>query len=107
MTVELSHPEGVTPSTRGPVVGGGLGWLPGLTHGGKTSGVIELSEQTVIEQLVARLTNRYPAIAESTVASVVHAMYARFDDRPLRDFVPLFVERSARSELDRLDATAG
>jgi hypothetical protein len=60
--------------------------------------VIELSEQTVIDQLVGRLTSRFPAISQSTVE--------RVDGRPLRDYVPLFVERSARSELDQLHATA-
>jgi hypothetical protein len=70
-------------------------------------GVIELSEQTVIEQLVARLTNRYPTLAESTVATVVRDVHSRFDGRPLRDFVPLLVERNARSELERLGATPG
>jgi hypothetical protein len=75
--------------------------------GSQTSGVIELSEQTVIEQLVARLTSRYPGISQSTVASVVRDVHSRFDGRPLRDYIPLLVERKARSELERLHATAG
>ena len=75
--------------------------------GSQTSGVIELSEQTVIEQLVARLTSRYPGISQSTVASVVRDVHSRFDGRPLRDYIPLLVERNARSELERLHATAG
>jgi hypothetical protein len=66
--------------------------------------VIELSEQTVIDQLVVRLTSRYPTISESTVASVVDDIHARFDGRPLRDFVPLLVERNAKNELERLGA---
>ena len=70
----------------------------------QTLGVIELSEQTVIDQLVVRLTSRYPALSESTVASLVRDVHARFDGRPLRDFVPLLVERNARAELDRLGA---
>jgi hypothetical protein len=69
--------------------------------------VIELSEQTVIEQLVVRLTSRYPTISESTVAGVVRDVHSRFEGRPLRDYVPLLVERSARGELERLHATAG
>jgi hypothetical protein len=69
--------------------------------------VIELSEQTVIEQLVVRLTRRYPTISESIVATVVGDIHSRFDGRPLRDFIPLLVERNARSELERLHATAG
>lgn len=69
--------------------------------------MIELSEQTIIEQLVERLTNRYPGIPEATVSTVVHDVHARFEGRPLRDFVPLLVERNARTELDRLHATVG
>ena len=76
-------------------------------NGGQTSGVIELSEQTVIEQLVVRLTSRYPTISQSTVATVVRDVHSRFEGRPLRDFVPLLVERNAKSELERLHATAG
>jgi hypothetical protein len=75
-------------------------------NGSQTLGVFELSEQTVIDQLVGRLTSRYPAISQSTVERVVHDVHARFDGRPLRDYVPLLVERSARSELDQLHATA-
>jgi hypothetical protein len=68
--------------------------------------VIELSEQTVIDQIVTRLTNRYPTVSASTVADVVRDMHARFDGRPLRDFVPLLVERHAKNELDRMHAAA-
>jgi hypothetical protein len=69
--------------------------------------VIELSEQTIIDQIVVRLTSRYPTISASTVSTVVHDIHARYEGRPLRDYVPLFVERNAKSELDRLGAIAG
>jgi hypothetical protein len=81
--------------------------VDGWVNVDQTSGVIELSEQTVIEQLVERLTNRYPAISQAIVASVVLETHARFDGRPLRDFIPLLVERNAKSVLERLGATAG
>ena len=68
--------------------------------------MIELSEQTVIDEVVARLTSRYPAIPKETVESIVHDVYARFDGRPLRDYVPLLVESNAKSELERLGADA-
>ena len=74
--------------------------------GGQTLGVIELSVQTVIDQLVVRLTSRYPAISESTVSMVVRDIHAKYDGRPLRDFIPLFVERNAKNELERLGAVA-
>jgi hypothetical protein len=75
-------------------------------NGGQTLGVIDLSEQTVIDQLVVRLTSRYPAISESTVSMVVRDIHAKYDGRPLRDFIPLFVERNAKNELERLGAVA-
>jgi hypothetical protein len=66
--------------------------------------MIDLSEQTVIDRLVERLTRSYPDLPASTVSTVVHGIHARFDGRPLRDFVPLFVERNAKQELRQLFA---
>jgi hypothetical protein len=73
----------------------------------QTSGVIDLSEQTIIDQMVVRLTSRYPTVPASTVSAVVHDIHSRYDDRPVRDFVPLLVERGAKSELNRLGAMSG
>jgi len=41
------------------------------------------------------------------VSSVVRDVHAKHDGRPLRDYVPLFVERNAMTELKRLGVTAG
>jgi hypothetical protein len=71
-------------------------------NGYQTSGMIELSERTVIDQVVARLIDRYPALSASTVSDVVRAIHSRYDGRPLRDYVPLFVERHAKSALEQL-----
>ncbi len=60
------------------------------------------SEWSAIEQLVDRLRNVYPDVPADTVATVVHVNHARFDGRPVRDFVPLFVERGAKQQLMRL-----
>jgi hypothetical protein len=65
-------------------------------------GVIELSEQTILDHLVDRLALRFPAVSGDQVAAVVSACYSRFDGRPIRDYVPLFVERGARSRLAEL-----
>jgi hypothetical protein len=66
--------------------------------------VIELSEQTIINQLTERLMHKYPAVPPDTVATVVRGFHARFDGRPLRDYVPLLVERQAHSELVKVSA---
>lgn len=62
------------------------------------------NERTVIEQLVNRLVSSYPDVAPETVATVVAHEHAEFDGRPVRDFIPLFVERRARRELASSDA---
>ena len=37
---------------------------------------------------------------------MVRDIHAKYDGRPLRDYRPVFVERNARSELERLGAVA-
>jgi hypothetical protein len=61
--------------------------------------VIELSEQTVIEEVADRLTRKYPTIPPDTLTAVVQDVHARFDGRPVREYVPLLVERFAGDEL--------
>jgi hypothetical protein len=60
------------------------------------------SEWSAIKQLVDRLRDVYPHVPADTVVTVVHQNHAKFDGRPVRDFVPLFVERGAKEELMRL-----
>jgi hypothetical protein len=64
--------------------------------------VIESSEQTIIDQVADRLTRKYPSIPPGTLTAVVRDAHARFDGRPVREYVPLLVERFAAEELDRL-----
>ena len=66
--------------------------------------VIALTEQQIIDQLAKRLADAHTEVAPTDVARVVHEQYARFEGRPIRDFVPLFVERRAAAELVKLDA---
>jgi hypothetical protein len=64
--------------------------------------LVDSREWSAIQQLVDRLRSVYPDVSADTVATVVHVNHARFDGHPVRDFVPLFVERGARQELTRL-----
>ncbi|MGO9286082.1 MAG: three-helix bundle dimerization domain-containing protein [Mycobacterium sp.] len=70
----------------------------------QTCGVIELSEQRMIDQLIERMMRKYPAVPPDAVATVVRDIHARVDGRPLRDYVPLLVERRAHSELVEVGA---
>jgi hypothetical protein len=68
--------------------------------------MIVMREQTLIGEVVDRLTRKYPTVAASIVVSLVHEAHSRFDGRPLREYVPLLVERRARAELAKLSAEA-
>jgi len=62
--------------------------------------VIELSEQTIIDRVADRLTRKYPTIPAETLTAIVRNVHARFDGRPVREYVPLLVERFAGQELE-------
>ena len=69
--------------------------------------VIELSAQTIINEVADRLTRKYPTIPPDTLTTVVQGVHARFDGRPVREYVPLLVERFAGEELEgRLGSAA-
>jgi hypothetical protein len=63
---------------------------------------VDAGEWTAINEVVTRLTQTFPEVPADKVKTVVHHNHARFDGRPVRDFVPLFVERGARRELSQL-----
>jgi hypothetical protein len=62
----------------------------------------ELNEQIVIDEVVQRLAAKFPALPADTVSAVVSCTYSLFDGRPVRDFVPMFVERRAGTEISKL-----
>ena len=65
-------------------------------------GEIRSSEWTAIKHVVDRLKESFPTVAPDTVTLVVHHNHARFDGSRIRDYVPLLVERDARTELSHL-----
>ncbi|KWX66538.1 three-helix bundle dimerization domain-containing protein [Mycobacterium sp. NAZ190054] len=64
--------------------------------------MIALTEQQIIDQLAQRLADAHAEVEPAQVTEVVQEQYARFAGSPIRDFVPLFVERNATAELSRL-----
>lgn len=64
--------------------------------------MVGTGEQAAIDSLVQRLQQRYSDLARATVKTVVRDTHAKFDGRPIRDFIPLFVERGALQELCEL-----
>ena len=52
-------------------------------------------EEMTIRRVIDRLCVRFPDLDPGYVAHVVGECHGCFDNRPIRDFVPLLVERAA------------
>ena len=59
-------------------------------------------EARALAEVVERLVARFPDVAENRVREIVRAAHQEFANRPIRDYVPVFVERTAKDELSRL-----
>ena len=56
-------------------------------------------ESRAIGEVVNRLRAAYPDLPAETVGTAVRAAQAELADHPIRDFVPVLVERAARERL--------
>ena len=63
---------------------------------------MSIDEHAVLNEVVERLAGRYPTLPPNTVNDVVHDLHAGFDGAPIREFVPLLVERRAHTALSEL-----
>ncbi|WP_280347214.1 three-helix bundle dimerization domain-containing protein [Nocardia neocaledoniensis] len=56
-------------------------------------------EDQQLDEVIERLTIRYPTIAPAEIADIVQHAYDHFAQVHVRDFVPLLVEHHVREEL--------
>jgi hypothetical protein len=56
-------------------------------------------ESRAINEIVDRLVRQFPDVPTDDVADVVQQAQPEFEQAPIRDFVPLFVERTAKQRL--------
>lgn len=56
-------------------------------------------EDRAVTEVCERLAASFPDVAPAVVRDTVRAFHAEFVGRPIRDFVPVLVERMARSRL--------
>jgi hypothetical protein len=56
-------------------------------------------ENRAIDEVIDRLAKLFPALPDEEVAMAVSQVQPEFDDAPIREYVPLFVERSAKARL--------
>ena len=56
-------------------------------------------EAKAVSMIVQRLQESFPQVPADQVQHLVHRSYEEFTGRPIRDFVPVLVERMARNDL--------
>ncbi|WP_396928185.1 three-helix bundle dimerization domain-containing protein [Mycolicibacterium sp.] len=64
--------------------------------------MVTATEQQIMDQLTQRLAGAYPHIERDQIARTVSEEFGRFDGRPIRDFIPLLVEKHASNRLAQL-----
>jgi hypothetical protein len=67
-----------------------------------TTMITTISEETRIAEMVQQLKASYPSLPPDTVVEVVNTMRHAFSGSRIREYVPLFVERRARTALTEL-----
>lgn len=65
-------------------------------------GMNAAEEARQISQVTTRLLNKFPAASRETVEAAVEDAVTHFAGCPIRDFVPLLVERTATAKLGSL-----
>jgi hypothetical protein len=63
-------------------------------------------EARMIDRLADRLAEQFPDTPRETVQAIVDCAYAEFAGRPIRDFIPIFVERAAHRRLNTASVVA-
>ncbi|AYE98680.1 hypothetical protein C0J29_08725 [Mycobacterium paragordonae] len=58
-----------------------------------------MSEQTRIAEIERRLMEQFPGISIEVLDAAVREHHSRFQASPIRDFIPLLVEKRVRQEL--------
>ena len=61
--------------------------------------VIQVREETLLVDIERRLIDEFPCVSPVVVDVLIRQEHARFETSPIRDFVPLLVEKQARQQL--------
>jgi hypothetical protein len=57
------------------------------------------SEQDALRHVAARLAQQFPELSAKEIDRAVTGHYTAFEHSPIRDFVPMLVERATRQQL--------
>ncbi|WEO76585.1 hypothetical protein BJQ94_14620 [Cryobacterium sp. SO2] len=61
----------------------------------------ELDETQAIDQVIDRLSQRFPTLDRDHIVNVVHDEHEHLEEGRVRDFVPVLVEKAAKNRLKR------
>lgn len=59
----------------------------------------EEAEQRSVDEVIDRLAGKYPEVDREEIARIVADEHHAFEGRPVRDFVPVLVEKSAKKRV--------
>ena len=79
-----------------------LGLADSVAPGGRrslTGSMKQHDEAQAVALVSVRLRERFPGVSGETIDEVVSGCHREYDGRPIRDFVPILVERQARDRL--------
>ncbi|MDH6679455.1 hypothetical protein M2284_003677 [Rhodococcus sp. LBL1] len=68
-----------------------------------TPAVANTKEEAALREAAHAIKRDYPQLSDSEVDEMIARAVEDFHDRPIREFVPLFVERRIRSRLSESD----
>lgn len=63
-------------------------------------------EVRAVDEVIDRLVGRFPDLSRDRIASVVETAHLELEGNPVRDFVPVLVERTAKQRLKQEAALA-
>lgn len=61
--------------------------------------VDDSAEAQALIRVVEALTSQFPAVPAEVITAKVHQAMGEFDGAPIREFVPVLVERHVRADL--------
>lgn len=59
----------------------------------------EVAEQRSVDEVIDRLAGKYPEVDRAQIEQIVADEHQSFEGRPVRDFVPVLVEKSAKKRV--------
>jgi hypothetical protein len=57
------------------------------------------AERKSLDRIVASMMERFPRTSRSAIQRIVDRRYLEFSGAPIRDYIPIMVEREAREDL--------